>query len=439
MVGFGHPGVGVEGEDLRRPVIALFIPLACAAAIMGDAGSNRTHTVLAAGLGRPESAAAPLTFQALKDSAAGMEARYAREIRTIPEHDDKRFLHLSTDYLRRVTYLYYDWVIGGAPSMSSDTIIREYLRPAVAAILEARPALARGREGLRSEVIVRLYFLDHKLFLIDGVVHASDGVGRFPSLQLLPIKKETPLDAVVWGRRMDAVAFAVRGSYIFDIVSYSRDESTGPNMVTMNTIVCHHLDRERDFENTVRHDMERARRGIPSADFVNLDAMGQGLAYLAFQPYLGIPEKEDAVYSFVVDWTETSYIHELGHMFSKQAQLGLAPQTGEEEAVAFLTELRYGRAPFYTLYNMYKVGVVQGIQPHKDGAKIVYTDFAREIRAAKKRGDGFDAFDIGTDKVEVDVLEGIVYQFPKLRKEEIHALADRVFEEKYRPHVKEKP
>jgi hypothetical protein len=45
-----------------------------------------------------------------------MEARYAGEIRMIPEHDDKRRLHSTIDYLRRVTYLYYDWVISGAAS-----------------------------------------------------------------------------------------------------------------------------------------------------------------------------------------------------------------------------------------------------------------------------------------------------------------------------------
>ena len=402
---------------------------------MAYAASNGTHTALAAGLGRPASAAEALTFQALIDSAVGMEARYVRELRTIPEHDDKRRLHSTIDYLRRVTYLYYDWAIGGAASVSGDAITREYLRPAVESILEARPALAEGREGLPSEAIVRLYFLDHNLFLADGVVYAPDGLGRFPSLELLPIVKETPLDAVVWGRDMDAVAFAVRGSFIFDIVSYSRGESTGPNMVTMNTIVCHHLDREADFVRAVRHDLRRARRETPPP-LLDADAMGQGLAYLALQPYLSLDE-ERAVASFVEDWSETSYIHELGHMFSKQAELGLEPQTGEEEAVAFLTELRFGGMPYYTLYNMYQVGVVQGIQPHKDGMKIVYADFARHIRAAKQRGDGFDAIDVGADTVEVDVLEGIVYQFPKLRSDEIRALADAVFEEKYRARVKE--
>ncbi len=401
---------------------------------MGYAASNRT--VLASDSPRPARTGESLTFQALIDSAAGMEARYAREIRTIPEHDDKRRLHSTIDYLRRVTYFYYDWVISGAASVSADRITREYMRPAVEAILEARPALAKGREGLPSEVVVRLYFLDHGMFHVDGVVHAPDGLGRFPSLQLLPIVKETPLDAVVWGRRMDAVAFAVRGSFIFDIVSYSRGESTGPNMVTMNTIVCHHLDREADFVRAVRHDMQRARRGIPSLTFVDADEMGQGLAYVALQSYSSLDE-ESAVASFVENWSETSYILELGHMFSKQAELGLEPQTGEGEAVAFLTELRFGGMPHYTLYNMYQVGIVQGIHPHKDGMKIVYADFARHIRAARQRGDGFDAIDVGVDVLEVDVLEGIVYQFPKLRSDEIRALADRVFEEKYRARVRE--
>ncbi len=426
----------ITGSRRRRVnrAASLIILLACGVATMGYAASNRT--VLASDSPRPARTGESLTFQAVIDSAAGMEARYGGEIRMIPEHDDKRRLHSTIDYLRRVTYLYYDWAIGGAASVSGDAITREYLRPAVESILEARPALAEGREGLPSEVIVRLYFLDHNLFLADGVVYAPDGLGRFPSLELLPIVKETPLDAVVWGRHMDAVAFAVRGSFIFDIVSYSRGESTGPNMVTMNTIVCHHLDREADFVRAVRHDMQRARRGIPSLAFVDADAMGQGLAYLALQPYLPLDE-EGAVASFVEDWSETSYIHELGHMFSKQAELGLVPQTGEEEAVAFLTELRFGGMPHYTLYNMYKVGVVQGIHPHKDGMKLVYADFARQIRAAKQRGDGFDAFDVGADAVEVDVLEGIIYQFPKLRSEEIRALADRVFEEKYRARVKE--
>lgn len=416
--------------------MALFIGLACAAALVWYAGSNRAQSVLVDYLARPASAAEALTFQALVDSAAGMKARYVREIAAIPEPDDKRRLHSSIDYLRRVTYQYYDWVISDAPSVSSETITREYLRPAVEAILEARPALAKGREGLPSEVVVRLYFLDHGFFHVDGVIYAPDGLGRFPSLQLLPIKKETPLDAVIWGRQMDAVAFAVRGSYIFDIVSYSRGESTGPNMVTLNTIVVHHLDREREFVDGLRHDMRRARGGVPSLTFVDADEMGQGLVYVALQPYLSIPE-ESAIALFVEKWSETSYIHELGHMFSAQAELGMVPQTGEEEAVAFLTELRFGGMPHYTLYNMYKVAVVQGIQPHKDGAKIVYADFARQIRDAKQRGDGFDAFDMGADAIEVDVLEGIVYQFPKLRTEEIRALADRVFEEKYRARVKE--
>jgi hypothetical protein len=366
-----------------------------------------------------------------------MEARYVRELHTIPEEDDKRRLHSTIDYLRRVTYLYYDWAISGAASVSADRIMREYLGPAVESILKARPELAKGREGFPSkEAVVRLYFFEHGLFLANGVINAPDGVGRFPSLELLPIKKEIPLDAVVWGRRMDAVVFAVRGSFIFDIVSYSRGESTGANMKTLNTIVCHHLDRETDFVEAVRNDMRRARGGVPPPVFLDPDAMGQGLAYVALQPYLALNEGQ-AVSVFVEDWRETSYIHELGHMFSKQAQLDLVPQTGEEEAVAFLTELRFGGMPHYTLYNMYKVGVVQGIQPHKEGMKIVYADFARHIRDARQRGDGFDAFDVGADTVEVDVLEGIVYQFPKLRSDEIRALADRVFEEKYRARVKE--
>lgn len=405
---------------MRRRVIALSIALA----------------LISPG---PASAAEALTFQALVDSAAGMEARYAREIRTIPEEDDKRRLYATIDYLRRVTYGYYDWAISGAAaSVSGETITRGYLGPAIESILKVRPELAKGRDEFPSEdAKVRVYFYEQGMFLTSGVINAPDGIGRFPSLELLPIKKEIPLDAVVWGRKMDAVVFAVRGSLIFDIVSYAHGTSTGANMKTLNTIVCHHQERDTEFVNSVRHDLARARRGIPSADFVNPDAMGQGLAYLAFQPYLGIDVQEDAVYSFVVDWTETSYIHELGHMFSNQAKLGLAPQTGEEEAVAFLTELCFGRLPHYTLYNMYQVGLVQGIQPHKDGMKIVYADFAREIRAAKERGDGFAAFDIGTDTVEVDVLERIIYQFPKLRKEEIRALAERVFEEKYRARVKE--
>ena len=99
---------------MRRRVIGLSITLACAAGMVWYVASHRTRALLTPLPPRAAFAAESLTFQALIDSAAGMEARYAREIRTIPEHDDKRRLYSSIDYLRRVTYLYYDWAISGA-------------------------------------------------------------------------------------------------------------------------------------------------------------------------------------------------------------------------------------------------------------------------------------------------------------------------------------
>jgi hypothetical protein len=256
-------------------------------------------------------------------------------------------------------------------------------------------------------------------------------------LELTPIAKETSLDREVWGRWIDAVAFALRDPLIFDIVSYSHGVSTGANMVTLNTVVCHYLDREADFVQALRDQIRRARQRTPPPP-LDADAMMEGLVYVALQPYLALDE-ESAVTSFMEDWRETSYAHELGHVFGKEAGLGLTPQSGEDEALADLTELRYGETPHYVLYRMYNVGVVQRIRSHDEGMRIVFAEFARHIRDAKSRGDGFDLIDVGTSSQlsTDDGIDRIAYQFPRLRADEIRALADRVFEEKYRARVKE--
>jgi hypothetical protein len=418
-------------------VTVLVIALACLAGVLWYAESRRTRSALPPSQPGPPPAAS-LTFEALVDSAASLEARFRLEMDSVPRDDDTRRLQSTIAYLKKVTYTYYDWAMAqGAASPSAETITSEYLLPAVESVLEARPELASGRAGLRSHAIVRLYFFDRRMLLSHGVIHASSGLGRFPSLELAPIVKETPLDRVVWGRRIDAVGFALRDPVIFDIVSYSHGVSTGANMVTLGTIVCHYLDREADFIGLLRDEVLRARQRTPPPP-LDADRMMEGLAYVALQPYMSL-DVEGAVTAFMEDWRETSYIHEVGHIFSKEAGLALTSQSGEEEALAYLTELRYGGAPHYTLHAMYNAGVVQGIRPHEDGMRIVFAEFARHIRYAKSRGDGLEAIDVGTpaEQLTNDGIDRIAYQFPKLRTDEIRALADRIFEEKYRPRVKE--
>lgn len=337
-----------------------------------------------------------------------------------------------------MTYLYYGWAIdGGAASPSADAINREYVLPTVESVLEARPELASSYPGVRSDAAVRLYFLGHGMLLTHGVVYSTSGPGRYPSLELVPIVEETPLNKVIWGRPIDAVAFAVRDPVIFDIVSYTHGVSTGGNMVTLNTIVCHHIDREADFLRLLRDELERARLGPPGPAFDGETLMA-GLSYVALQPYLA-HDVHGAIAEFMKDWRDTSYIHEVGHIFSKQAGLAPTGQSGEEEALAYLTELRYGGRPHYTLRTMFSMEVTPGDRPHGEGMKIVFAAFARHIRDAKLRGDGFETIDVGApaELLTSDAVNRIVWQFPRLRTDEIRRLADRVFEDKYRPRVKE--
>ncbi len=382
---------------------------------------------------------ASLTFEALVDSAASMGARFRSEMDTIPRPDDVRRLQSTIDYLKTVTYLYYDWASDSSGTLRSpDAITRGYLLPAVESVLEARPELAAAYPGVRGSAVVRLYFLDHRMLLTHGVLLSTSGLGRFPSLELAPIVRDIPLDQVVWGRQIDAVGFDLQEPIILDIVSYAHGGSTGANMRTMNTLVLHHLDREANFVESLRDEFRHARQGTPGPARDG-DTLMRGLEYVALQPYMALDE-ESAVREFLDDWSETSYMHEAGHVFSRQADLGLTPQTPQEEALAYLTELRYGELPHYTLRNMYSVGTMQGIEPHKGGMEIVFTEFSQRILAAKIRGEGFDAIDVNSlfESVgEGGGFGGIAYEFPKLRADEIRALADEVFEETYRPLVDE--
>ncbi|MCI0452904.1 MAG: hypothetical protein L0Z51_11035, partial [Candidatus Latescibacteria bacterium] len=322
--------------------------------------------------------------------------------------------------------------------ISAEAIQRGYVMPTVESIAEARPELAEAHPGSRRAAAVRLYFLDHKMLLTHGVLLSRSGLGRFPSLELAPIAREVPMDQEVWGRRIDAAGFDLREPIILDIMSWSHGVSTGANMRTSGTIVSHHLDREAEFVETLRAEIHRARHGPPGPAH-DAPTLMHGLVHVALQPYLALDD-EGAVREFMKDWSEASYMHEAGHVFSRQAGLGLSPQTAQEEALAYLTELRYGGMPHYTLRNMVSVGMVEGIRPHKDGMEVVFAEFSQHILAATMRGDGFEAIDfsaIAESAVDGAGLGGIAYQFPKLKAHEIRALADRVFEEKYRARVKE--
>lgn len=422
----------------HRRLLIRVVVLASVAGALWFARSRRDHPAHADVRPDPPPVTS-LTFAALVDSAAGMEVRFRSEMDAIPRHDDTRRLQSTIDYLKSVTYLYYDWASDSSATFrSADAISREYLLPAVESVLVVRPELAAAYPGVRGAAIVRLYFLDHRMLLTHGVLLSTSGLGRFPSLELAPIVREIPLDQVVWGRRIDAVGFDLRAPIILDIVSYAHGGSTGANMSTMNTLVLHHLDREAEFVESVRDEFHHARHG-PPGPARDGDTLMRGLEYVALQPYLALDE-ESAVREFLDDWWETSYMHEAGHVFSRQANLGLTPQTAEEEALAYLTELRYGGLPHYTLRNMYSVGTMQGIQPHKGGMEIVFTEFSQRILAAKIRGDGFETIDVQSLFESVGQgggFAGIAYEFPKLRADEIRALADQIFEEKYRPLVNE--
>lgn len=414
--------------------IALLIVLASAVGLLWYAGSRRTRSLPAVRPAPPPETS--LTFHSLADSAAQLEARFRREMDTIPRDDDARRLASTIDYLKSVTYLYYNWAHEPGASMPvAETITREYLLPAVESVLEARPELAAAHPGLPSDATVRLYFLGHGMLLTHGVVHATSGPGRFPSLELVPIVEERPLDQVVWGRRIDGVAFAVRDPLIFDIVSYGHGVSTGANTITLETIVCHYLDREMEFVRSLRDEIRHARHRAPPPPRDEATMM-EGLAYVALQPYMAL-EVDAAVTEFMKDWREASYIHEVGHIFSKQAGLALVSQSAEEEALAYLTVLRYGGLPHYTLRNMFTMGMVEVDRPHGDGMRIVFAEFARHIRDTKARGEGFEAIDLAATAQSParDGIDPVVYQFPRLRADEIRALADRVFEERYRGRV----
>jgi hypothetical protein len=83
--------------------------------------------------------------------------------------------------------------------------------------------------------------------------------------------------------------------------------------------------------------------------------------------------------------------------------------------------------------------MMQGIQPHKGGMEIVFSEFTQLIMAAKAQGDGFEAIDkesLLRSLADGGLVVGVAYEFPKLRADEIRALADQVFEEKYRPRMK---
>lgn len=422
----------------HRRLITLVVVLASVAGALWFALARRDHAAHSDVRVVPAPVTS-LTFEALVDSAAGMEAQFRSEMDTISRHDDTRRLQSTIDYLKTVTYLYYAWASDSSATFpTAEAINREYLLHAVESVLEARPELAAAYPGVRGAAVVRLYFLGHRMLLIHGALLSTSGLGRFPSLELAPIAKEIPLDQVVWGRQIDAAGFDLREPIILDIVSYAHGGSTGANMRTMNTLVLHHLDREAEFVASVRDEFHHARHG-PPGPARDGDTLMRGLEYVALQPYMALDE-ESAVREFLDDWSETSYMHEAGHVFSRQVGLGLTPQTAEEEALAYLTELRYGGLPHYTLRNMYSVGTMQGIQPHKGGMEIVFTEFSQRIFAAKIRGDGFEAIDVKSlfESVgEGGGFGGIAYEFPKLRADEIRALADQIFEEKYRPLVNE--
>jgi hypothetical protein len=223
---------------------------------------------------------------------------------------------------------------------------------------------------------------------------------------------------------------------IFDVVSYSRGLSSGANRVTVGTVVCHHVERESDVVRWLRDEISNARHGTPAPPR-DAGTLMESLAYVALQPYMALAV-DAAVTAFMQDWRETSYIHELGHIFSTQANLTLTVQSGEEEALAYLTELRYGGMPHYTLRNMVSMETMPGLRQHGEGAGIVFAEFARHIRDAKARGDGFETIEVGmpSELPANDDVDRIAYQLWRLRAEEICALADRVFEERYRPRVK---
>ncbi|HXV14180.1 MAG TPA: hypothetical protein VEC56_08230 [Candidatus Krumholzibacteria bacterium] len=425
-------------QSRQRIVISLLFLLACVAGIVWYAESRRARPDEPRA--RPQAPPpASLTFDGLVDSAETLGAQFRLALGAIPRHDEPRRLQSTLDYLQSVTYLYYDWASGrGEEAISAEGIQRGYVMPAVESIARARPELAEAHPGLRSAGVVSLYFLDHKMLLTLGLVLSTSGLGRFPSLELAPIAREVPMDQVVWGRRIDAAGFDLREPIILDIVSWSHGASTGANMRTAGTVVVHHLDREAEFVETLRGEIQHARHGPPDPPH-DAPTLMRGLVYVALQPYLALDD-EGAVRQFMKDWSEASYMHEAGHVFSRQAGLGLTPQTAQEEALAYLTELRFGGMPHYTLRNMVSVGMVEGIRPHKDGMEVVFAEFSQHIFAATMRGDGFEAIDfrsIAESAAPGAGFGAIAFLFPKLRADEIRALADRVFEEKYRHLVKE--